>query len=351
MSSPPPPPDHRHDAIRAPHSRASSTARRRSAGTRRARAWNLAVDQHPASSPCPPTPPTLSRSSTRPARPACGSRPGHRPQRRPPTAISTARCCSGPRGCAGSRSTLPRGSPASSAASSGARWRPAAPHGLMALQGSSHDVGVVGYSLGGGVSLPGPQARLASERLRAVEIVTGDGGCAASTATTTRTCSGRCAAAAATSASSPRSRSSCSSADSVYAGALFFPMERAAEVLPAWRRWTARRARGDDLDRRAAAFPAAAGGARAAARQVLRGARGLLARTPPRATAAGAAARARPGHGHGRERRPGRPAAGPHGPARAGSRNRRPPDAAASTRRRSSGSCSDAGRGPARARR
>ena len=50
-----------------------------------------------------------------------------------------------------------------------------APHGLAGLAGSAPDVGVVGYTTGGGL---GPLARthgLASDRVRAFEVVTGDG--------------------------------------------------------------------------------------------------------------------------------------------------------------------------------
>ena len=51
----------------------------------------------------------------------------------------------------------------------------AAPHGLGALQGSSPDVGVVGYTLGGGLSFMGRKHGLASSRVRAIELVTADG--------------------------------------------------------------------------------------------------------------------------------------------------------------------------------
>lgn len=61
----------------------------------------------------------------------------------------------------------------------GVKWlrvvEAAAPHGLAPLSGSSTDVGVVGYTTGGGL---GPMARtygLASDRVRAIEVVTGDG--------------------------------------------------------------------------------------------------------------------------------------------------------------------------------
>ena len=61
----------------------------------------------------------------------------------------------------------------------GVKWlrvvEAAAPHGLAPLSGSITDVGVVGYTTGGGL---GPMARtygLASDKVRAIEVVTGDG--------------------------------------------------------------------------------------------------------------------------------------------------------------------------------
>jgi FAD/FMN-containing dehydrogenase len=61
----------------------------------------------------------------------------------------------------------------------GVKWlrvvEAAAPHGLAPLSGSITDVGVVGYTTGGGL---GPMARtygLAADRVRAFEVVTGDG--------------------------------------------------------------------------------------------------------------------------------------------------------------------------------
>jgi hypothetical protein len=61
----------------------------------------------------------------------------------------------------------------------GVKWLPlveaAAAYGLAPLNGSSSDVGIVGYTTGGGV---GPMARtfgLASDKVRAFDVVTGDG--------------------------------------------------------------------------------------------------------------------------------------------------------------------------------
>jgi FAD/FMN-containing dehydrogenase len=61
----------------------------------------------------------------------------------------------------------------------GALWEdvvlPAAEHGLAALHGSSPNVGVVGYSLGGGIGWLARKHGLSAESVLAVEIVTADG--------------------------------------------------------------------------------------------------------------------------------------------------------------------------------
>ncbi|WP_432980697.1 FAD-binding oxidoreductase [Dactylosporangium sp. CA-233914] len=64
-------------------------------------------------------------------------------------------------------------------AAAGARWsqviEAAAPHGLAPLSGSSSQVGVVGYTLGGGVGPLGRRFGFAADHVRSVEIVTADG--------------------------------------------------------------------------------------------------------------------------------------------------------------------------------
>ncbi|HVG67422.1 MAG TPA: FAD-dependent oxidoreductase, partial [Gaiellales bacterium] len=61
----------------------------------------------------------------------------------------------------------------------GAQWQdvthPAAEHGLAALAGSSPDVGVVGYTLGGGLSWLGRKHGLAATHLIAADVVLADG--------------------------------------------------------------------------------------------------------------------------------------------------------------------------------
>ena len=61
----------------------------------------------------------------------------------------------------------------------GIRWRDvlraAAPYGLTGLHGSTGDVGVVGYTLGGGLPLLGRKYGFASDHVLAFELVTPDG--------------------------------------------------------------------------------------------------------------------------------------------------------------------------------
>ena len=91
----------------------------------------------------------LRRAHARPAR----RRPGHRPQRRPARTASRTRCSSSTDALRASRSTSAprRARVGAGVALGGRRRRRASEHGLAALHGSSPDVGVAGYSLGGGM--------------------------------------------------------------------------------------------------------------------------------------------------------------------------------------------------------
>ena len=79
-------------------------------------------------------------------------------------------------------------------------WTPPPAHGLAALPGASPDVGVAGYTLGGGISWFARKFGLAANNLTAVELVTADGRLVRATTSTSPSCSGPCAAAAAASA-------------------------------------------------------------------------------------------------------------------------------------------------------
>jgi hypothetical protein len=127
-------------------------------------------------------------------------------------------------------------------AEAGAVWQdvivPAAEHGLAALAGSSPNVGVAGYTLGGGLGWLARRYGLAANSVTAAELVTpggnlvrvdaghepdlfwavrGGGGVGVVTALEMRLYPVR----------------------ELYAGDLFFPIARTAEVLNAWREWTA----------------------------------------------------------------------------------------------------------------
>lgn len=61
----------------------------------------------------------------------------------------------------------------------GVKWRSvleaSVPHGLVGLHGSSTDVGVVGYTVGGGLPVLGRAYGFAADHVRSMEIVTADG--------------------------------------------------------------------------------------------------------------------------------------------------------------------------------
>ena len=126
----------------------------------------------------------------------------------------------------------------------GALWMdvtvPAGAHGLTPMAGTSPDVGVVGYTLGGGLSWLSRRHGLAANSVRAIEVVTSDGahirvdrdhhpdlfwalrGGGGSFAVVTAI------------------EIELLPIAQVYAGAMFWPQDRAHEVFEAWRQWTQR---------------------------------------------------------------------------------------------------------------
>ncbi len=115
----------------------------------------------------------------------------------------------------------------------------ASDQGLAALHGSAPTVCIGGYSLGGGVSFYGRKHGLACNRVRAIELVTADGerrrvdaGNEPDLFWALRGGGGSFGVVTAI-------EFELLELPEIYAGALFFPAERAAEVLHAWRQWTA----------------------------------------------------------------------------------------------------------------
>ena len=123
----------------------------------------------------------------------------------------------------------------------GAVWQDVAvqarQHGLAALAGSSPDVGVTGYTLGGGMGWLARRYGLAANSVTAAELVTADGDLVRADAGhepdlfwAVRGGGGVGVVTALEMRLYP--------VGELYAGDLFFPIQRAADVLHAWREWT-----------------------------------------------------------------------------------------------------------------
>jgi hypothetical protein len=134
--------------------------------------------------------------------------------------------------------------PASRAAraEAGAEWEdvvaPAGEYGLAALAGTSPNVGVTGYTLGGGMGWLARRYGLAANSVTAVEVVTPDGRLVRADADhepdlfwAVRGGGGSVGVVTAL-------EMELYPVTELYAGALFFPIERTSEMLHAWREWT-----------------------------------------------------------------------------------------------------------------
>src|SRR4051812_2605993 len=126
-------------------------------------------------------------------------------------------------------------------AEAGALWmdvvEPAAEHGLAALHGSSPDVGVVGYTRGGGVSWYSRRYGLAASRVLAIDYVGADGehhraDRRQNTDVFWAMRGGGGSFGIVTAIEFELIR-----IESIQSGGLWFPVERASEVLQAWREW------------------------------------------------------------------------------------------------------------------
>ncbi|WP_238011207.1 FAD-binding oxidoreductase [Dactylosporangium sp. AC04546] len=126
-------------------------------------------------------------------------------------------------------------------AAAGVRWaqviEAAAPHGLAPLNGSSSNVGVVGYTLGGGMGPLGRTFGFAADHVRSVEIVTADGA--------VRTIDADREADLFWAVRGGKGNFGIVTAiefglvevASLYAGGIYFPATHAAEVLHRYREW------------------------------------------------------------------------------------------------------------------
>ena len=113
----------------------------------------------------------------------------------------------------------------------------AAEHGLATLAGSSPDVGVVGYSLGGGISWLGRRYGLAANSVTAVELVNADGELVRADADNQSELFWALRGGGGSFGVVTALEFQLYPIAEVYAGVLFFPLERGNEVLHAWRNW------------------------------------------------------------------------------------------------------------------
>ncbi|MFF0988505.1 FAD-binding oxidoreductase [Kocuria nitroreducens] len=125
----------------------------------------------------------------------------------------------------------------------GVRWRSvleaSVPHGLVGLNGSTTDVGVVGYTLGGGLPVLGRTYGFAADHVRSADVVTPDGRRRTVDAThdpelfdLLRGGKGNLGVVTAL-------EFGLLPLDGLYGGGIFYPGADARDVLTAWSRWSA----------------------------------------------------------------------------------------------------------------
>jgi FAD/FMN-containing dehydrogenase len=114
----------------------------------------------------------------------------------------------------------------------------ASEQGLAALHGSTPTVCIAGYSLGGGISFYGRKHGLACNRVTAIELVGADGEQLRVDAENEPDLFWALRGGGGSFGVVTAIEFDLLALPEIYAGALFFPAERASEVLHAWRDWT-----------------------------------------------------------------------------------------------------------------
>jgi FAD/FMN-containing dehydrogenase len=126
-------------------------------------------------------------------------------------------------------------------AEAGAQWQDVTPaaakYGLAALAGSAADVGVAGYTLGGGLSWLARSHGLAANSLVGIEVVTADGQLRSVNADRDPELFWALRGGGGSFGIVTALEFRLYPITELHAGVLFFPIERAAEVLQAWREW------------------------------------------------------------------------------------------------------------------
>jgi FAD binding domain/Berberine and berberine like len=125
----------------------------------------------------------------------------------------------------------------------GARWQhvagAAAEHGLAGLSGSAPNICVTGYALGGGAGWMIRRYGLAANSIRAAEVVTADGRIVRADSGSEPDLFWALRGGGGSFGVVTALELGLFPVAELYAGVLFWPQERAAEVVGAWREWTA----------------------------------------------------------------------------------------------------------------
>ena len=127
-------------------------------------------------------------------------------------------------------------------AEAGAIWidvvEAAAEYGLAALAGSSPDVGVVGYTLGGGLSWLARKHGIGANQVTAIEVVTVSGDFVRTDWANEPDLFWALRGGGGSFGIVTAIEFNLFPLEEVYAGILWYPVDRAAEVLKVWRAWT-----------------------------------------------------------------------------------------------------------------
>jgi FAD/FMN-containing dehydrogenase len=120
----------------------------------------------------------------------------------------------------------------------GVKWDRVAPrlsaHGLAGLHGSSPDVGIAGYSLGGGIGWLARKYGMQANAVTALELVTADGELVRTDAESHPDLFWALRGGGGNFGVVTAIEFAVHEVEDLYAGALFFPFERSAEVLHTW---------------------------------------------------------------------------------------------------------------------
>ena len=203
------------------------------------RAWNLAVDQHPAAVALPTSAQEVAdviRFARHYGLRVAAQGTGHNSAPLGPLAdtvlVRTERM----------RQVIIDPAARIARAEAGVVWlevaKAAAEHGLAALAGSSPDVGVVGYTIGGGMSWLGRAYGLSANNVEAIEVVTADGRLLRADACRETDLFWALRGGGGSFGVVTAIELRLFPITEVYAGLLRWPAEAAAQVLQAWRQLT-----------------------------------------------------------------------------------------------------------------